>query len=89
MIEYKLLGKDNLPVTLDQIREVSGSIEELFPETDKNNLGGKFRKTYGVNGETFHIYYGARDTRVFLPLKYQESIKEKLEVVAELKFKEI
>jgi len=89
MIEYKLIGKNNRPVTLDNYKETSKSIESIFPETDINKMGAGLRKTYGVNGESFHVYYGYKKTRIFLPQKERESIKERLEVIAELRLEEI
>jgi hypothetical protein len=86
MIEYDLIGKDNRPVTLDNIGEVSKSIENIFPKTDEIKNSEWTRKTFGINGEAFHVYAKYQGSRIILPKKYEESIKERLGVLAELKF---
>jgi hypothetical protein len=87
MIEYKMIGKDHRLVTLDNIQEVMNSIGNIFPQTDANESG--LRKTYGINGESFHVYCGCMGPTIILPREHEESIKERLEVLAGLKFKDI
>lgn len=89
MIEYKLIGRDNRPITINNLIETSKLIERMFTETDTNKLGAGLRKTYGVNEGAFYIYYRDKDTKILLPQEHEESIKERLEVVAELKFGEV
>jgi hypothetical protein len=85
-IEYKLIGKNNRLVTLDNMKETNESIGNIFPEIDSNKMRDELRKTYGINGETFYVYYRDRDSRIILQKKYEDSIKERLEVLVELKF---
>jgi hypothetical protein len=87
MIEYRMIGENNLPVTLDNIRDVMNSIATIFPQTDANEMG--LRKTYGKNGEAFHIYCGYNKPTILFPKEYEESIKERLEVLIGLKFEEV
>jgi hypothetical protein len=87
MIEYKMIGENNRPVTLDNIREVMDSIGTIFPQTDANERG--LRKTYGKNGEAFHVYCGYSKPTILLPKEHEESIKERLEVLIGLKFEEV
>ncbi|MEK6833628.1 MAG: hypothetical protein AABY32_06300 [Nanoarchaeota archaeon] len=89
MIEYKLIGKNNRPVTIYNLEETNKSIGDIFPEIDTNKMSAGIRKTHGTNGEIFHIYYGERGSRIFLPREYEELIRERLEIIAELKFGEI
>jgi hypothetical protein len=85
MIEYILIGKNNRSVTIYNFEETNKSIETMFPQTETNKTRGGLRRTYGKNGEEFYVYYGENGSKIFLP-NDEESIKEKLEVVAELKF---
>jgi hypothetical protein len=85
MIEYKLFDKNSRPIKLDDIRGINKSINDIFPENDTHKMSSTIRKTYGINGEAFHVYYGDRGTSIILPSRYEESIKEKLEFIAELK----
>lgn len=85
MIEYKLIGKDDKPVTLDKLNEVNSSIGKFFQETETNKMLGAIRKTYGVNGNAFHVYYKEKFSDIVLPKKYEEPIKKILSVKGGLK----
>ena len=87
MIEYKVLKADKSPVTLEDIEEMDIAIECVFPKTDREKVGSKIRESYGVNGHSFHMYYGEKNTVIGLPEKYQKEIKKTLKNVAQLKFK--
>jgi hypothetical protein len=87
MKEYRMIGENNRPVTLDNIKEVMESIGTIFPQTDASERG--LRRTYGRNGESFHVYSGYTGPTIILPREHEESIKERLEVLAGLKFKDI
>jgi hypothetical protein len=91
MIEYKLIGKNNRPVTIDNYEDMSKIITDTFPKMplEINKGYGFIRETRGVNGDAFSIYYRNRDTRVFIPSKDEDSIKERLEVLIGLKVKDI
>jgi hypothetical protein len=89
MIEYKLFGENNRPVTIDNFEEANKSIESIFPITDTGKVGIALRKNYGINGEAFYVYYGERGSRIILPRKYEESIKERLEVIAKLRLEKL
>lgn len=86
-VEYRIIGKNNRPVTLDNVREVMESIDTILPQTDANEMG--LRKTFGKNGEAIHVYCGFTGPTILLPREHEESIKERLEVLAGLKFKDI
>lgn len=84
-----MIGKDNLPVTFRNIEKVTKSIEKIFPETDASEIKG-LRKTYGTNWESFYIINGYLGPTIVFPFsEHEESIKERLEVLAELKFMSI
>lgn len=87
MKEYRMIGENNRPVTLDNIRDIMNSIGTIFPQTDANEMG--LRKTYGRNGESFHVYCGYSKPTILLPKEHEESIKERLEVLIGLKFEEV
>jgi hypothetical protein len=89
MIEYKLLNKDHSPITLDDVNEIGETIGSIFPEQEQEKVGGKIRKTYCVNEQTFHIYYGYSCTDISLPIKYGKKIKKTLKELAQLKFERI
>lgn len=88
MIQYKLVGMDNSSINRDKIREITASIGSAFPETDTSDIRG-LRKTYGRNGESFHLYCGYMGPRIFLPKEHEEEIKGKLENITKLKFEKI
>ena len=50
MIEYSLM-KNNKPLTIDELMEVSGVVGALFQETETHKMERTVRKTYGVNGQ--------------------------------------
>jgi hypothetical protein len=82
MIEYKLFKEDNSPITFENVNYVNNLVVNAFPGTtiDTNRMGEeKIRKTYGVNGSAFHIYYRYNNAEIFIPEKYNSSIKNKLE----------
>ncbi len=89
MIEYRLLNKNNSPVTLDNLNEIGGTIGSVFPEKEKERAGSKIRETYGVNGHTFHIYFGYGSTNIYLPEKYEKDIKKTLKDLVQLKFEKV
>jgi type II restriction/modification system DNA methylase subunit YeeA len=82
-VEYTLLRKDNNShITVDNYREISARINEAFPEKGSipvNKMGERIRETYGINGNAFNIYYRENETKICIPEKNEESIKEKLE----------
>ncbi len=78
MIEYSLMDKNNKPVTLDELREVDKAVGALFQEKETHDMSRTVRKTYGVNGQSFHIYYNEKASKIFLPKKYEEPIKNML-----------
>jgi hypothetical protein len=88
MIEYRLLNRDNSPVTLYNIGGISAAIGCMFPETDRQKVGDKNRTTHEVNGDgyLFNIYCGEKSTDIGLPLKYQKEIKKMLKNIAQVKF---
>ena len=77
MIEYSLM-KNNKPLTIDELMEVSGVVGALFQETETHKMERTVRKTYGVNGQSFHIYYNERASKIFLPEKYEKQIRNML-----------
>ena len=91
MKEYKLIGKNNRPVTLDNYEDMSKIMTDTFPKMklEINKGYGFIRETRGVDRDAFSTYYRNRDTRIFIPSKDEESIKEMLEVLAECKFEEV
>jgi len=86
MIEYKLLGKNNSPITCDNTKYVGALIKSVFPRknVETNNMGEIIRQTYGKNGSAFHIYYRYKESRILIPKKVNSRIKNKLESTAEL-----
>lgn len=89
MIEYKLFKENHSPVTLDDINEINGTVGSVFPEKEKEKAGSKIRETYGVNGHTFHIYFGYSSTNVYLPEKYEKEIKKTLKDLVQLKLEKV
>jgi hypothetical protein len=84
MIEYKLMGKNNSPITAENYRDISILIKNAFPEKSeipKNDMGERIRETYGINGSAFSIYYRNKGAKIVIPKAYENSIKEKLESI--------
>jgi hypothetical protein len=88
MKEYKIIEKDNHPVTNYNFKEIVQSIEDIFLKSDESEPKG-LRVSFGRNGEEFHACRGYNGPRILLPEKYEESIKDRLEVIAGLKFGKI
>jgi hypothetical protein len=86
MIEFKLLNKNNSPVTLDNMGGVSAAIGCIYSEQERERVGSKIRETYEINGHKLHIYYGEKSTDICIPLKYEKEIKDTLKCIAQLKF---
>jgi hypothetical protein len=88
MIEYQLYNKDYSPINRDNYEDISKVLTNLLPgmPLEINKTERFIRETRGRNGEAVHIYYRDRDIRILIPEKDEESIKERLEVLAELKF---
>ncbi len=80
MIEYNLTRADNSSINLDNLEDINKLIISVFPETnvETNNMSAIVRKTYGINGNAFHVYYRNKDTRIFIP-KENILIKNKIE----------
>ena len=89
MKEYILVKENDSLITIEDMRSVNEIIENYLHEkvSDINNKSRRIRNTYGVNGNAIHIYYGEKDTRIFLPLNQEDSIKKNLD--SKLKFREI
>jgi hypothetical protein len=81
MIEYKLLGKNDSPITIDNFEEVSETIKSAFPEmaVETRDMERSKRLTVGYNGNTFHAYCGIKGSQIFIPKQYNSLIKSKLE----------
>lgn len=91
MNEYKLIGKNNRPVTREDYPETSKTLTSIFPKMplEINKRYRFIRETRGVNWKAFSTYYRDIDTRIFIPSKDEDSIKERLEVIAGLRLEEI
>jgi hypothetical protein len=76
-IEYKLLGKNNLPVTFEDFKNINESVKAVFNETDTTHLKDGLRTTFGVNDEQFHLIYGYMGPSLIIPnTNYGEKIKK-------------
>lgn len=90
-IECKLLGKNNLPVTLDEFKNINESVKALFNETDTSYLRGGLRTSFGVNGEQFYLIYGYMGPRLIIPnTNYGEKVKKTIKDLDDkLKFERV
>ena len=81
MIEYKLLGKNDSPITINNFDEVSAAIKNVFPgmPVETRDMERSKRLTVGYNGHTFHTYCGLKGSQIFIPKQYDSSIKNTLE----------
>ncbi|MGY4884938.1 MAG: hypothetical protein ACP5NZ_05155 [Nanobdellota archaeon] len=91
MIEYKLLGKNNKPLSIEEFKEVGNSINSIIPQAEESHSKYLLRKTYGTNGETIHLIYGYNGPRIILPeTKYGETIKKRVKSINDkLKFERV
>lgn len=76
-IEYKVLGKNNLPVTFEDFKEINESVKSVFNETDTAHFKDTLRTTFGINGEQFHLIYGYMGPSLIIPnTNYGEKVKK-------------
>jgi hypothetical protein len=90
-IEYRLLGKNNLPVNLEEFKNINESIKAVFNETDATRLRDGMRTSFGVNGEQFYLIYGYKGPSLIIPnTNYGEKVKKTVkDLDDELKFERI
>jgi hypothetical protein len=87
MIEYKVLGKDNSPITRDNFEDASRIIKDVFPgmPVDKKDMGRTVREKYGSNGNTAIIYYGPKGTEITIQKEHEKEIIRNFELGTNLK----